>query len=93
MKDKICTAISAVMLFIPWTILPLRSFDWALKSPVAQIMICGYAAFMIFSGVFSILAYTKGKVKNKGMQVCTVINSVYAVGGAAALCMVIAGRF
>ena len=93
MKDKICTAIAAIMLFIPWTILPLRSFDWALKSPVAEIMICSYAAFMIFSGIFSILAYTKGKVKNKGMQVCTVINGLYAAGGAAALCMVIAGRF
>ncbi|MFR4144861.1 MAG: hypothetical protein ACLT1K_13205 [[Clostridium] leptum] len=39
MKNKILTAISTIMLFVPWTILPLRTFDWALESPVAEIMI------------------------------------------------------
>ena len=50
MKNKICTAIATLMLFIPWTILPLRTFDWALESPAAEIIIYSYAAFMIFSG-------------------------------------------
>lgn len=79
------------MLFIPWTILPLRSFDWALESPVAEIMIFSYAAFMIFSGIFSILVYTKGKVKSKLMQVCVAINSIYAVGAIAIVAMSIPG--
>lgn len=87
MKNKICTAIATIMLFVPWTILPLRTFDWALKSPVAEIMIYSYAAFMIFSGIFSILAYTKGKVKNKWMQVCVAINSIYTVGAIAIIAM------
>ncbi len=87
MKNKILTAVSVIMLFVPWTILPLRSFDWALKSPVAEIMIYSYAAFMIFSGIFSILAYTKGRVKSKLMQVCVVINSIYAVGAIAIIAM------
>ena len=87
MKNKILTAISTIMLFIPWTILPLRSFDWALESPVAEIMIFSYAAFMIFSGIFSILVYTKGKVKSKLMQVCVAINSIYAVGAIAIVAM------
>lgn len=91
MKNKILTAISTIMLFVPWTILPLRSFDWALKSPVAEIMIYSYAAFMIFSGVFSILVHTKGRVKSKLMQVCTIINSIYAVGAVAIICMAIPG--
>ncbi|WP_318708810.1 hypothetical protein [Candidatus Acetatifactor stercoripullorum] len=87
MKNKILIAVSVIMLFVPWTILPLRSFDWALKSPVAEIMIYSYAAFMIFSGIFSILAYTKGRVKSKLMQVCVVINSIYAVGAIAIIAM------
>lgn len=91
MKNKILTAISTIMLFIPWTILPLRSFDWALESPVAEIMIFSYAFFMIFSGIFSILAYTKGKVKSKLMQVCVTINSIYAVGAIAIIAMSIPG--
>lgn len=91
MKNKILTAVSTIMLFIPWTILPLRSFDWALKSPAAEIMILSYAAFMIFSGIFSILVYTKGKVKSKLMQVCVAINSIYAVGAIAIIAMSIPG--
>ena len=50
------------------------------------------AAFMIFSGVFSVLAYTKGRVKNKWMQVCTVINGIYAVGAVAIIGMSIVTR-
>ncbi len=81
MKNKILTAISTIMLFIPWTILPLRTFDWALESPVAEIMIACYAAFMIFSGVFTIISYVKAKVQNNLMKVCLIINSLYAVAG------------
>ena len=93
MKNKILTAISTIMLFVPWTILPLRTFDWALESPVAEIMIYSYAAFMIFSGIFTVAAYIKGGVKNKLMQICTVINGLYAVGATAIICMTIFGRF
>ena len=91
MKQKILTAISTIMLFVPWTILPLRSFDWALESPAAEIMIYSYAAFMIFSGIFSILTYSKGRVRSKLMQVCAAINSMYAVGAIAIICMTIPG--
>ena len=87
MKNKILTVISAIMLFVPWTILPLRTFGWALESPAAEILIYSYAAFMIFSGIFSILAYTKGKVRSKLMQVCAAVNSIYAVGAIAIIAM------
>ena len=35
----------------------------------------------------SLLAYTKGNVRNNLMKVCLVINSLYAAGGIAAFCM------
>lgn len=89
MKNKILTTISTIMLFIPWTILPLRTFDWALESPVAEIMISCYAAFMIFSGVFTIISYVKEKVQNNLMKVCLVVNGLYAVGGIAAFAMMV----
>ncbi len=81
MKNKILTAVSTIMLFIPWTILPLRAFDWALESPVAEIMIACYAAFMIFSGVFTMISYVKAKAGNNLMKVCLIINGLYAVAG------------
>ena len=93
MKDKIYTAIATLMLLVPWTILPLRTFDWALQSPAAQILIYSYAAFMIFSGIFSVLSYTAGNVKNKWMQLCMVINCIYAVGAVGIVGMIVYGMF
>ena len=93
MKNKILTAVSAIMLFIPWTILPLRTFDWALESPVAEIMIACYAAFMIFSGVFTIISYVKEKAQNNLMKVCLIVNSLYAVAGVVFLGMMINTHF
>ena len=84
MKEKIFTIICTLMIFIPWTILPLRSFSWALESPAAEIMISAYAAFMIFSGIFTILAYTRAHVQHTWMKVCVVMNGIYMVGGIAA---------
>lgn len=84
--------ISTLMILIPWTILPLRSFPWALESPAAEIMISGYAAFMIFSGVFTILAYTKAHIQHIWMKVCVGINSIYMTGGIAVLLMMLPGR-
>ncbi|MCI9074370.1 MAG: hypothetical protein HFH10_00930 [Dorea sp.] len=92
MKKKIFTTISTLMILIPWTILPLRSFPWALKSPVAEIMISGYAAFMIFSGIFTILAYTKAHIQHTWMKICVVINGIYMAGGIAAFLMMLPGR-
>lgn len=65
MKNKLLTAICTIMILIPWTILPLRRFDWALQSPAAEIMISCYAAFMIFSGIFTIATYVKEKVQSR----------------------------
>ena len=93
MKNKILTAVSTIMLFVPWTILPLRTFDWALESPVAEIMIACYAAFMIFSGVFTIISYVKAKAQNNLMKVCLIVNSLYAVAGIVFLGMMIKTHF
>lgn len=89
MKNKILTAVSTIMLFVPWTILPLRTFDWALESPAAEIMIAFYAIFMVFSGIFTIISYVKAKTQNNLMKVCLVVNSLYAVAGVVLLGMMI----
>lgn len=88
MKNKILTAVCSVMMFLPWTILPLRSFDWALKSPVAEIMISCYAAFMIFCGIYTIAVYAGAKVQNGMMKLCVCINSLYLAGGLVAFAMI-----
>lgn len=89
MKKKILTTVSAIMLFIPWTILPLRTYGWALESPAAEIMIACYSVFMIFSGVFTIISYIKAKAQSNLMKVCLILNSLYAAAGAGVLGMMI----
>ncbi|MBD5554085.1 MAG: hypothetical protein HDQ95_01710 [Roseburia sp.] len=82
MKNKVLTVVSTIMLFVPWTILPLRiNFQWALD--YAHIMIPCYAAFMIFGGVFTVISYVMAKVQNNLMKVCMIVNSSYAVFGVA----------
>ncbi|MDE5817811.1 MAG: hypothetical protein K2N41_02675 [Lachnospiraceae bacterium] len=81
MKTKILTVINTIMLFVPWTILFLRTFDWALESPAAEIMIACYAIFMVLSGIFTIISYAKAKVQNNLMKVCLIVNSLYAIAG------------
>lgn len=79
--------IVTVMLFLPWTILIFRTFDWALQSPIAEIMIACYAVFMIFSGIFTIFVYIKAKLQNTLMKLGLVINCVYAAAGVVFLAM------
>ena len=92
MKNKLCTTVCTLMLFIPWSSFALRSFDWALESPAAEIIVYSYAAFMIFSGIFSVFSYTAWKVKNKWMQICVAVNCIYAVGAAAIIGLSIANN-
>lgn len=92
MKNKILTAVNTIMLFVPWTILPIRTFDWALEIPVAEIMIACYAIFMVLSGIFTIITYVISKVQNNLMKVCLIVNSLYAVAGVAFLGMIIKSK-
>lgn len=89
MKNKVIPVVCTMMLFIPWTILPLRTLDWALEAPAAGIIIACYAAFMIASGLFTIFSYTRGNIKSRWMQVCAIINGIYGVGGIAALLLML----
>jgi uncharacterized membrane protein len=88
-KKKIITALCTLMLFIPWTLIALRSNEWVLKSPTAEIMIGSYSAFMVFSGIFTTFNYMKNEIKNFIMKICLIINGLYGVVGAAALLLII----
>ena len=92
MKNKILTAVNTIMLFVPWTILPLRTFDWALELHNAEIMIACYAIFMVFSGIFTIISYAKAKVQNNLMKVCLIVNNLYSVAGVVFLGMMIKSK-
>jgi len=81
MKNKILSIVSTILLFVPWTILPLRTFDWTLQSPAAEIIIFCYAVFMVFGGIFTWISYVNGKVQNTLMKICLVVHSLYMAVG------------
>lgn len=89
----VLTAISSIMMFLPWTIFIVRENAWALESPAAEIVIGSYAAYMIFAGVFTFGVYMKGRVQNSLMKICLVVNELYAVAGVMALVMMTVGKF
>ena len=88
-KNKILTTISTIMLFVPWTILPLRMFDWALESPVAEIMISLLCGVYDIQRSVTIISYVKEKVQNNLMKICLIVNGLYAVGGIAVFAMMV----
>ena len=85
MKQVVCTAISSLLILVPWTIFPLRSNAWAPESPAAQIIVFLYALEMILGGVFTGVSYKKLLVRNMIMKICLVIHMTYAMFGAAAI--------
>ena len=87
MNRKGMTAVSTVLMIFPWTLLILRRFTWALQSPVGEILIGLYSGIMILGGIFTIWAYAKKGAQNGLMKVCTVVNGLYMVCGAAAFVM------
>ncbi|MCF1685726.1 hypothetical protein LQF67_09015 [Tetragenococcus halophilus] len=89
MKDKLVNIIDCLVVFIPWTILPIRMFDWALKSPNAGNIILGYAIFMIIGGIFTIITYPKIEEKSNLLKICLVVNSFYLCFGLFAAGMVL----
>ncbi|MDN6731802.1 MAG: hypothetical protein L0L58_10745 [Tetragenococcus koreensis] len=89
MKDKLINIIDSLVVLIPWTILPIRMFDWALKSPNAENIILGYAIFMIIGGVFTILTYPRVDEKSNLLKIYLVVNSFYLCFGLFAAGMVL----
>ena len=86
-REKILTGIATGMMGVPWTLLILRAFDWARQSPVAERMILGYAGFMIFSGIFALVAYAVSARKSGLLTVCVAVNGPYLLFALAVLAL------
>lgn len=87
MNGKWMAFVSVILVFFPWSLLALRTREWALQSPAGEILIGLYAGIMILGGIFTLWAYAGKRAQAGVMKVCTVINGIYMVCGAAALVM------
>lgn len=93
MKNQIHTAICTILLFVPWTIFPLRTNRWALESPAAEIIIACYCILMIGCGILTGFLYYKAKAKTNWIRLCLLVNGLYAAAGVVLLGMLLQTQF
>lgn len=95
-NNKKITAISVISLLtvlLPWTILYVRTYDFALKSPWAEIVIGIYSLLILVFFGFSAFVYFGIKRKNAMTALAVAINGIYAVGTIALVGISIPGWF
>ena len=59
--EKITPAsvVAFLLAFVPWTILLVRTQEWALKSPAAEITIGIYSVEIMLAFLYCLILYTK----------------------------------
>ena len=80
--EKITPASVAAFLlaFVPWTILLVRTQEWALKSPAAEITIGIYSVEIMLAFLYCLILYTKKRHKDVLASIGLVANGLYAWG-------------
>lgn len=81
MKKITPSSVAAFLLaFVPWTILLVRTQEWALKSPAAEITIGIYSVEIILAFLYCLILYTKKNHKDAMTSIGLVVNGLYAAG-------------
>lgn len=72
--------VAFLLAFVPWTILLIRTQEWALKSPAAEITIGIYSVEIILAFLYCLILYTKKNHKDVLASIGLVANGLYAAG-------------
>lgn len=79
-KISFLSFINFILIFVPWSIIYLRQYEFALESPNAEMIIAGYSIFIIASFIFSLVLYTYKKKRDVLSSIALFINGVYTAG-------------
>lgn len=74
------SAVSLVTVLIPWTILYVRTYEFALRSPWAEIIIGIYCGVILLLFAFSLFVYAGKKHKDILAALAVTIHGIYALG-------------
>ena len=74
------SVVALLLAFVPWTILLVRTHEWALKSPAAEITIGIYSVEIILAFLYCLILYTKKRHKDVLASIGLVANGLYAAG-------------
>ena len=80
-----------ILILVPWTILILRQYDFALQSPTAEIIIAAYCVFIAAAFTFSVTMYAKKKMRDVLSSIALVVNSIYLAGVVGLVCISLPG--
>lgn len=84
---KPLSVLNFILAFVPWTILILRQYDFALQSPAAELIIAAYCVYIAAAFVFSLILYAKKKMRDVLCGIALVLNGIYLAGTAVLVCM------
>lgn len=79
-KITLLSVINFILIFVPWSIIYLRQYEFALESPNAEMIIACYSIFIIASFIFSLVLYTYKKKRDVLSSIALIINGVYTAG-------------
>lgn len=79
-KISAMSVISLMTVLLPWTILYVRTYDFALVSPWAEIIIGIYSLLILCFFAFSAFVYFGKKRKDVIAALALMVNGIYAVG-------------
>jgi len=65
---------------LPWTILWVRTFDFALESPMAERIIGAYLGLIAIGFIISLIAYVKKEGRPGLLTGALLINGIYFIG-------------
>lgn len=81
------SVLNLILTFVPWTILILRQYDFALQSPGAEIIIAIYCVYIAAAFAFSLYLYKKKNMRDVLSGIALVLNSIYLAGVLVLVCM------
>jgi hypothetical protein len=90
-KIKILSVLDLVSAVVPWTILIWRQYEFALKSPAAEIIIAAYGIYIVAAFVFSMYIYAKKKIRGTLPGIALVLNGIYLTATVVLVCASIPG--
>jgi hypothetical protein len=81
------SVLNLILTFVPWTILILRQYDFALQSPAAEIIITVYCIYIAGAFAFSLYLHTKKNMRDILSGIALILNSIYLAGALVMICM------
>lgn len=81
MNERYARLIGLFFAIVPWSIVPLRSLDFATTEPIASQIILGYAVLLVLGAAVVSICFAFAERRDFAAKLLLIINCVYGVFG------------